>query len=589
MDCRRAQELSLELLLQERALSRRDRAALSGHMMTCTECREVVGRLSRTLEAIRQLPRPLLERALRGERIGTPVQKVQAFPIAARSSTCPPGSRRIIRAFVGIGALAACLGLVVCGLRLAMLQPSTDQPGGRDEVRAASGQMGTVVIEGDTREWPLLAGDSVSSRDGRRREIRVWGRHRLGLEPSGQLAVHQSESGGCVVALAEGHIGVSVRRAEGEGLFRVVTPKADVTVTGTVFEVGATQEHTQLVVREGAVQFVSRAGQVRAVAAGQAYATDGTVLCAVGFPDNRQPMLAIATGLADRAASIRTSPWYKERFAPLLALRDGLVARKVAVDERTLLAISGDLWCLQYHKTAAAAASGAFRHRRAGLERAARLHGYRVEWIEGVDAVGAAEMVREANAAGDFVLAYGWQGQHCRVLGEDQLEQWQAAGSPGWSYRFFGETESAANVMCRISRPPYAADVIPAPEQLAAEAAAELEFLFNEARDAEMFVGREALAEWSDHFARGEDLSLDDPLVRAVHLLAGEGTDAIERLSGMTPLPSAGRWCDLFRALDAQAEAAFTALVFDRTACGRMERLGWARTFRERVGLPPAE
>ena len=98
------------------------------------------------------------------------------------------------------------------------------------------------------------------------------------------------------------------------------------------------------------MQIATPAGAVETVSAGQTFLSDGSALT------RRDPVSAddaLAAGIElmrDPVAAIQQSPWYKQRFAPLLRLRDWLVEQGVEADELELLAVSADLWCLQYPK-----------------------------------------------------------------------------------------------------------------------------------------------------------------------------------------------------------------------------------------------
>ena len=299
-----------------------------------------------------------------------------------------------------------------------------------------------------------------------------------------------------MVALAAGRITVSVHRGEGEGLFRVVTPQATLTVTGTVFTVAATFDQTHLSVSEGTVRLAVRpvGGQsqpaAQLVSAGRTFTTDGHRLTRV-HSDDTAMLLAAAEATADPVAAIMQSPWYKQRFAPLLHLRDYLTDQGVEVDELTLLAISADLWCIQYPKDPAVDLPP-YIHRKAGLERAAAFYGYEVEWLAPADGSDASAIARRAMTEGELVLLYGRADRAVETPAPGRLDD--LASSSTWQYRFLGEEQPAGLAMCRISR---STDAPPLPHELARQALADMRDLLAGIEDPGYVVGQTAARVWA--------------------------------------------------------------------------------------------
>ena len=146
----------------------------------------------------------------------------------------------------------------------------------------------------------VAPGESVAAAETQRLRLTIRDRHTITIDPGTRLTANRTGDGGCTIALSTGQITASVRRAEGEGVFRVTTPHAELIVTGTVFTVGATLDNTRLSVREGTVQLARPDRPAITVAAGQEYSTHGDVLVRL---DGDERLLALADELKDPVAA----------------------------------------------------------------------------------------------------------------------------------------------------------------------------------------------------------------------------------------------------------------------------------------------
>ncbi len=576
MRCQETQLLIAPHILGDTSLPVAEREGLEAHLGVCTDCAEEYRQTEQVIRAIRGLPRKVAEQALAGnvaylenlnqdgpERQGEPVRaaptsrperkdkpertskpertlaegwaEIEAFidtDLERRPRALQIRRVRTIRLFRRVGALAACITLVVAGGTIVRHLVSTNasnepnvatQSASLDTPSTGDGQlaMGTVAeleIGGHTGDpRPVAAGELLTAATGQRLQVRLWDRHEITLEPNTRLMTNRSQDGGCVVALSVGQIIASVNRSEGEGVFRVVTPQAELTVTGTVFTVTAGVASTELSVREGTVELAANQGESESVSAGQTFITDGITLAKVEDRKDEPPLdlAALVDRMRDEVAALRTSPWYKKRFAPLLHLHDYLTAQGVEADELTLLAISADLWCIQYPKDHSAN-QPPYIHRKAGLERAARFYGYQVEWVTSGNRAEATALARQTLSAGDLVLAYGIESQEVEAL--DANRPADKSVSKLLPYRFLGEEKEVPYGLARISR-------LPEPrvtrEQLAKEAVADMRRLLTATVDTDYLIGQSAVEAWAEIVAASQDgIALGDPVFQSLNAIA---------------------------------------------------------------------
>ncbi|HUW82138.1 MAG TPA: FecR family protein, partial [Phycisphaerae bacterium] len=392
--------------------------------------------------------------------------------------------------------------------------------------------------------------------------LRIWDRHEVRLEPGTRLTPHWGQDGGCLLRLSAGQIRVAVNRTADEGIFRIVTPHADIAVTGTIFTVTATGSTTYLHVKQGSVEMTPQHGHGRLVSAGAVVSTQGLGVAAVPS-DDIVTVLAAAESTVDLTEAIKESQWYRQRFAPLLYLQDYLAARGVDVDDLELLAISADLWCLQY-PTDAGADLPAYIHRKEGLERTAQWCGYRAEWLTPSSTAEAAALVADGIHAGDLMLAYGLNGQAVTVLGP----QGSADPAAEWQYRFLAEPTPTAFAICRIGpseRPPRRG-------QLLDQTVADVRSLLAETHDREYWVGREAIESWSQACGRTNHLRLTDPLLRSLTTIAHLAPVCEGRLSGSVMVGRQLGWTAAASGLADAVQSAFAASAFEATRCSQMQQ-----------------
>jgi len=455
MNCRKTQLLMATRALCESALTEAERISLDAHLLTCPTCAEEYRRSEQVIRVLQGMPESLLRQALTGASplAASEERAVRArgagWAVTARARSSPTWGARVGHRVRWATAIAASVALCFwLGSGTEYGQWPAGDRNLTDNVTREGGTatpivMGVVARVDDSGQLgeprQVMAGQSLEADS--RQQLRVWDRHEITMEPGTRLAASQGNDRGCVVALLTGQIAVSVNRAAGEGVFRVVTPQAELMVTGTVFTVTSTLDRTYLSVSRGTVRMstpslAGRSGtSVAMVSAGQAFTSDGVTIARAESAD-MSTLLAAADAMKDPVAALQRSSWYRQRFAPLLHLRDYLARQGVLADETTLLAISADLWCLQYPKNPSASLP-AYIHRKAGLERAAKFYGYQVQWLAPADEKEAIDLARRSLAGGDLVLTYGAKDQAVLAISSENVNA--PVTSTVGPYRFLGE------------------------------------------------------------------------------------------------------------------------------------------------------
>lgn len=593
MDCSQAQILMAPHILGDADLTAAELEGLETHLRECPACPAEYRQTEQVILAVRGLPTDLLEQALHGSlgeeaRSAEPVEETcglivvedgserSAGPSLITERTKASGRANMFRRLGRVGALAACIALVVSGALVFYsftrrdVNPAGTTPAGMRNATAdtASKRMGMVVrldAEGRARqEQPVLAGELLAAGGDERLRLRIWARHEITIEPGTRLAVNRSGEGGCVVALSGGRITASVNRAGGEGVFRVSTPQAELVITGTVFTVTATAEQTLLSVSHGTVQMSTRQGGLQAVSAGQAFATDGVALCRVE-PHEIDPLKSVFESVVDPAASVRQSSWYRQRFAPLLHLRDFLVKQGVDADEMTMLAISADLWCLQYPKNPQATKTP-YIHRKAGLERAANYYGYQVEWLTPADGGEAASLINKALNEEQLVLAYGRGDKTVEAVNAESADN--PSHSTSWRYRFLGEDGSSVSPLCRVTR--SVTEQVASRQELSRQSLTDRRNLLQGIDDVEYLIGRVAVEAWSNKLRSEDRISLNDPLLKALDILAKLGPVCEEQLAGVGLVRNIGGGISPYKELSRCIDSVFTKTAFEVTSCEKV-------------------
>lgn len=309
-----------------------------------------------------------------------------------RGPAMPLLARCILRA----SAVAACLVIGVLGWWAISNRPvSLIRPESPTGPVVSSDKDASLTIElasDGTRSTP---GAAIRTSAGEIRGLVLNGRHRVVMNGDTKLSIELlTEKGraGCLVNLALGEVYVHVER-DGHP-FVVQTAHGKAVVTGTAFDVRATDGSTTLVVAEGSVRFESLPGlpcevsgeeEAVQVTAGQravittASATpstptvcDATVLTVWASPADRGRQAAQDIGTDDFFLDDRLLPsrwvevpsdldgidyaqwidqkrdWFKVQFPWVFDLEEALAGDGIEADYPALLMQSGDIWRFAY-------------------------------------------------------------------------------------------------------------------------------------------------------------------------------------------------------------------------------------------------
>ncbi|MCP4256958.1 MAG: hypothetical protein GY774_05435 [Planctomycetes bacterium] len=372
MRCNKAKKLiSLYLAPEESWLSPEDRKALEDHMAVCEPCREDCREGREAIDILQKCwqvsedTAALLEKGHQGNLRGFSTRIFKQHGVYRR---------------VAVWAAAACLVIaVLSGLVSSNREAALTGP---DHSVALIGENLPLVIK--LADGGHIAQGTVIQTSAREIENLVLsGKHRVVMNAGTRLSIRsllKADKAGCIVSLALGEVNVHVEH-DGHP-FIVQTAHGRAVVTGTTFDVKATNADTTLVVAEGSVRFESEKGHVE-VASGQIskiiansaptspVSCNAAELTAWAAAYELKPTLAKIQsisddyGLTDIRLSAISGPielerinyedwveekrdWFKREFPWIFQLKDALAKEGIEVDYSELLIKSGDIWQFVY-------------------------------------------------------------------------------------------------------------------------------------------------------------------------------------------------------------------------------------------------
>jgi hypothetical protein len=185
--------------------------------------------------------------------------------ILNQARRCLAKPRRFILRLRWATGVAACLAIAVLGwwvvLNLGVL------PGKPDHSAALPGEDMRLVIELASAGGRIAPGATIQTSAGETKSVVLNNRHQVVLNAGTELSIEPlAEMGraGCLVNLVLGEVYVHVEH-DGNP-FVVQTAHSRAIITGTTFDVKATDTGTTLVVAEGSVRFESEGGAVQVIA-----------------------------------------------------------------------------------------------------------------------------------------------------------------------------------------------------------------------------------------------------------------------------------------------------------------------------------
>ncbi|UCE50724.1 MAG: FecR domain-containing protein [Phycisphaerales bacterium] len=404
MRCRKARELiSLYLAPDDSWLSPNDRQALEAHMAVCEPChrdyresREVIGVLQKCWQ-VSEDTAALLEKGHRQGRHGGSARVVKPHGFFRR---------------VAVWAVAACLVIAALGGWAALHRGALLPEPGRSVALTGEGLPLVITLADGGHITPGAVIQTSAREIG---NLVLNGRHRVVMNAGTRLSIRslfEADQAGCLMSLALGEVYVHVEH-DGHP-FIVETAHGKAVITGTTFDVKATDVGTTLVVVEGSVRFESTAGVVQ-VTAGQWSEIAGSL----ALPSMPAPCDSVALTAWARSAGrgsqvaqdirpedflpgdmapfpspgIRTDlkgincaqwvklsrDWFRRQFPDIFRLREALAQEGVEVDYPDLLLESAVVWQFAYPPTGRDRLVAADD---AAIIRAANHHGKNVQWLK---------------------------------------------------------------------------------------------------------------------------------------------------------------------------------------------------------------
>jgi hypothetical protein len=271
VDCKEAQILSIPHLTGELELGSEQCRELEAHLRCCPACREKCDSSKWVLEFIERHKAQFAE-VLESVERGVLAEQEELLhswqDINAKLDKIEARGRQEKRILAlgtpwKVAAAAACLiiGVSIC-LMLSDSRPPERLVSQQESLPLAASVRIELLSEGGRISLP--ASEEISTSADELKTLIINGQHRLMMNANSALLVEPLEQDarlGCMVRLSSGEI---FARVEHDGNpFIVNTPQGRAVITGTIFDVKATDTRTTLVVSEGTVRFESENGLVR--------------------------------------------------------------------------------------------------------------------------------------------------------------------------------------------------------------------------------------------------------------------------------------------------------------------------------------
>lgn len=285
--------------------------------------------------------------------------------------------RKYLQLFRWVRSVAACLvvGIFVWLVFSIYLQPEAIRESTNQQIAFASKP--SVKIELLSRNGGVLipTGQQITSTN-ELKTLLINSKHRMVMNVDTMLSIEplvKNSNIGCLVKLDSGQVHTHVEH-DGNP-FIVDTPHGKAVITGTTFDIKATEDSTTLVVSEGTVQFKSENGVVN-VAAGQKSKIVGQFAPSTPLSCNTAELTAWATGYKHGPALAQTESntdllelplsfgeepivpeetdyeswveqkrdWFEQEFLWIFQLKEALAKEGIGADYPELLIKTGDVW-----------------------------------------------------------------------------------------------------------------------------------------------------------------------------------------------------------------------------------------------------
>lgn len=391
MDCRKAQILFAPHIMGDSEPGEEQYRQLEIHLLSCQACREGYEIRKQTIAFIEQnkaifakaLRTPEEKKAAEQEEIERSWKRIEARLDDIEAQERQEKHIQFRRLFVRVSAAAACLAIGIFAWITFSIHSTPKNVPKPISQQVALAPKPSVKIELMSKNGNTIipANQQIASTD----ELKILvinGKHRMMMNTNTILTVKpfvESSNIGCVVKLASGQIYTHVQH-DGNP-FLVDTACGRVVITGTTFDVTATNTSTTLVVSEGTVQFESGEDTVK-VAAGQISRIVGQSAPSIPLSCNTAELTAWATGykpepllarvesntdLLELPLSFGEEPivleetdyeswveqkrdWFEQEFLWIFQLREALAKEGIEADYPELLIKTSDVWqfvCLE--------------------------------------------------------------------------------------------------------------------------------------------------------------------------------------------------------------------------------------------------
>ena len=404
MSCESAQLLMIPMWAGTLGTTDEEKHSFEAHLIVCQACAEEYEETKRLMSFVKKHWGPistetqqLLEHAgykvVEQNHVSTHHKRPMTveegwqdlckhYPDLAESTKKP----KSLQLFLRMGAVAACLVIgVLTWMAFSIYSESKIVPESvTKRVVLAPNHSIRIELVSENGIIPILANQQITCDDEFKTLI-LNGKHRMMMNVNTILTVKpflENSNIGCLVKLASGRIYTHVEH-DGNP-FIVETAHGQAVITGTTFDVKATENSTTLVVSEGTVQFESEDGVVNVSASqtseivGQSAPTnpiscDATELTAWATGYTHEPALVQAESNTDISWISWPWPfereptaleeinydhwtkenrdWFKHQFPQVFQFQSALAKEGIEVDYPQLLIDSGDLWQFAYTKT----------------------------------------------------------------------------------------------------------------------------------------------------------------------------------------------------------------------------------------------
>ncbi|MHC5059958.1 MAG: FecR domain-containing protein [Planctomycetota bacterium] len=278
MNCQEAQVLSIPHIMGDLDPSSKQYQELEAHLAICQVCAEEYESSKETVEFIQEHKAEFAEafeaidreKAAEQEEIERCWKRMEAELDKLEAQKKQEKQAKFRRLFVRVSAAAACLAIGVFTWMTFSIHstPETTQKLVPQQVILAPKLSVKIELISENGSILIPANRQIVSSNNESKTLVINNKHRMTMNSNTSLSVESLEKNGigCLVKLDFGQIYANVEH-DGNP-FVVDTAHGKAVITGTTFDIKATDTGTTLVVGEGAVQFGSDGGFVN-VAAGQ--------------------------------------------------------------------------------------------------------------------------------------------------------------------------------------------------------------------------------------------------------------------------------------------------------------------------------